>query len=417
MPDRERDGTLFRSRAATGFASISHQLFYEGLMTSEHEMNRRRFIMESTCLTCGCAAAFVAGTHQFDLLPQASAQSRRSRGKDNPLATEPAFCGLFCGACSGLQESVRSGTVKCYGCRSNQVVGHCKTCKVRECAKSKQVHTCGLCESYPCDKIKEYHNDETEESNKKMAVARKVSEDFQYFGNDPDWVEKQIERWSCKKCGTVFEYGNVKCPKCSAPIITAAMEAAVYARRKTPVFTDFDGRSWQTNLAYATETKTLGGRKALLLQGSERTIVFLSPSNFRNGTIECDIAVRNSGGLAFRAAEDGSAAELVQLRFLNTKADKNKKLILYSPHGDWRSSWRELRSKEPGKYDVETKMAKDKWFRLKLVVAGKKLDVYLDKDTEPVLTVAEMLGKRDAGCVGLYGENARFANFTMQPES
>ena len=377
--------------------------------TPHESVDRRRFLSNSM-IGCGCLT--VAALEQSIIPQEATAQERRGRGAANPLLTEPAFCGLFCGACGGLQDTVKTGKPDgCLGCKSNKLGGHCRVCKVRECALSRRVVNCGVCLEYPCNKIKEYHNDEKEMTY--MAIARKNSEDFMYFGDDPDWSEKQLKRWSCPKCNTPFHFKSGVCPKCQGAIATVEVEAEVYARRKTPSFIEFDGRSWQNNLAYKTETSTKAGRKIMHVVGNERTMVFLPDAGFRDGTIECDLAVKSSGGIAFRTAEDGSDAELVQFRLVNTKKDRNKKLLLYSCHKNWRTGWRELRAKDPGKYDADVKLAKDKWFRLKLVVEGRRLDVFLDKAEEPVLTIEKMLGKREEGGIGLYGEDAQFANIAI----
>lgn len=373
-------------------------------------IDRRSFFSEATA---GCCCMALVAAEQAVSPSPVSAQTRR-RGGVNPMLTPVAVCGLFCGACGGLQDTVKSDGTKqdgCLGCKSDMLGGHCKVCKVRACAKEKNIANCGLCADYPCDKVKEYHNDEKEGTY--MALARKNTEDFRYFGNDPEWSEKQLKRWSCPKCNTPFAFTSKECPKCDARVATVEVEAAVYAKRKTPSFVDFDGRRWQDNLAYKTETKTQAGKKTLQVLGSERTIVFLPDVEFTDGTIECDLAVRTSGGLAFHVNEDGTTAELVQLRFLNTAKDRNKKLLLYCRHEHWLTGWRELRREHPGLYEAETKLAKDKWFHLKLVIKGKHLEVFLDEGEEPVLTVEKRLGKSTKGFVGLFGEDARFANVTI----
>lgn len=380
-------------------------------------IDRRLFISKTVGTGC-CMAMTTLDPSMWSNAVQAQERRNRSsdKGKKNPLLTEIAYCGLFCGACGGLQDTVKAGGQKegaCLGCKSDVLGGHCAKCKVRACAKSRQIANCGLCAEYPCDKIKEYHNDEKEGTY--MAVARKNSEDFMYLGDlqvDDDWSEKQLQRWACPKCKSPFHFRSEKCPKCGGKISTVEDEATVYAKRKTPTFIEFEGKSWRNNLAYKTEVRKVGGKDALQLLGNERTIVFQPETKFRNGIIECDVAVKNYGGLAFHISEDGSEAEIVQLRFLNTKKDRNKKVLTYFLHKHWHTGWRELRKESPGKYDVETKLVKDKWVHLKLVVQDKKLDVFVDNASEPALSVTR-LGKLEEGGVGVFGEDARFADFTV----
>ncbi len=375
-----------------------------------HEsVDRRRFLTGAVGVGCCCMGLSSRN-------PMTFGQDKRSGKGPNPFLTPVAYCGLFCGGCGGLQDTVLQGKKEggCLGCKSNVLGGHCAKCKVRECARSRQLTNCGLCAEYPCEKIKEYHNDEKEGTY--MAVARKNSEDFMYFGGDihEEWAEKQLKRWTCPKCGSPFHFKSESCPKCGVKVPTVEMEAAIYGRRKTPSSVEFDGKSWQNNLAFKTETKTLAGKKTLQVFGNERTMVFLPDVKFRDGTLAVDISLKSGGaGLAFRTTEDGTQGEIVQFRLVNTKKDKNKRLMLYSLHKHWQTGWRELRSENPGKYDVETKLLKDKWFRLKLVVQGSKVDVFIDKDEKPLLSVEKMLGKLEEGGVGLYGEDAWFANFEM----
>ena len=376
-------------------------------------VDRRRFLTGCGCMT---VAGLAAGMIPLTLPEIAEAQSRGRGGNKNPMLTEIAYCGLFCGGCGGLQDTVKAGGQKeggCLGCKSNVLGGHCAKCKVRECAMSKSVANCGLCADYPCEKIKEYHNDEKEGTY--MAVARKNSEDFMVLGNletDDEWSEKQLQRWTCPKCKTPFHFRSGECPKCGGKIATVETEANIYGRRKTPGFIEFEGNSWQNNLAYKTTVQKFAGKNALNVLGHERTLVFRPEVKFRDGTIECDVCVKTCGGLAFRVSEDGAEAEIVQLHFVNTKKDKNKKLLMYCHQKHWHTGWRELRKEHPGKYDTETKLLKDKWFHLKLAVQGKTLDIFIDDASEPALSV-ETLGKRDEGAVGIFGAEARFANFKI----
>ena len=366
-------------------------------------VDRRRFL-------AGAAGCCCLG---FVPLEQSANAQGRAGVRANPLLTPIAFCGLFCGRCGSLQDTVAQGKPDgCLGCKSNMLGGHCAKCEVRKCAISRRLVNCGLCGEYPCDKIKEYHSDDNE--GKYMALSRKNTEDFMYFGDDPEWAEKQLKRWSCSKCGMPFRFESKMCANCGAPVASGEMEAALYARRKTPGFVEFDGKSWQNNLAYRTETKTVGGKKTLQVVGNERTMVLLPNAKFGDGTLECDIMLKNGGaGLAFRTTDDGTQGEIIQFRIVNTQKERNKRVIVYSHHRHWLTGWRELRRENPGKYDVETKLAKDKWFRLKLVVQGPKVDVFIDKGDTPVLSVDRMLGQRNEGGIALYGEDAWFANFAV----
>lgn len=383
-------------------------------MNSPNEQDRRRFLSEAVGAGCCCFALLSSET---------LAQEKRDRDKGkkssgaSPLLTPIAYCGLFCGGCGGLQDTVKAGktTDGCLGCKSNVLGGHCAKCKVRACAMERKVVNCGVCDDYPCEKIAEYHNDEKEGTY--MAIARKNSEDFRYFGGEihEEWAERQLKRWSCPKCGTPFHFRSDSCPKCSGKVPTVEMEAALYSRRKSSSVVEFDGKSWRDGLAYKTETKTVGRRKVLSVSGNERTIVFLPDAGFGDGELSCDILAKGCGGLAFRVAPDGTEAELVQVRTVNTKKEKNKRILVYSGHKNWKTGWRKLRADKPGVYDTEAKLPPTKWFRLKLVVSGEKLDVFIDKDETPILSIEKLLGGRSEGGIGFYGDDVQFADLEWKP--
>jgi ribosomal protein L40E len=151
------------------------------------------------CMLCGEAlagdAAKEAGKPEFKLV---------------------APCGIYCGACEALVDSMYAKDpkdVKCCGCLSSKVVNWTETqCKVRRCAMEKKIESCALCKSYPdCPKLKEVLNWSKTGDNLKM-IADKGLDEFK---------KEQKAKWSCKKCGAAFSNKDKKCRKCGEAVAVA----------------------------------------------------------------------------------------------------------------------------------------------------------------------------------------------------
>lgn len=140
-----------------------------------------------------------------------------------------AICGIYCGACSALMESmnVKKGPVKCLGCRSpKKAPGYAPTCEVRKCAKAKSLQSCGLCKLYPCEKIKKMFNE-----TPKYGLREKYLNTVRDKGL-PAWLAEMKTRWQCKKCQTPFGYGMKTCKKCGEKVYTDADEFEEFKKAK-----------------------------------------------------------------------------------------------------------------------------------------------------------------------------------------
>ncbi|MDD4873079.1 MAG: DUF3795 domain-containing protein [Kiritimatiellae bacterium] len=141
-----------------------------------------------------------------------------------------AICGIYCGACPALMDSVnakRSSEIKCLGCRSTKKMpGYAPKCEVRKCAKVKKVQSCGLCKSYPCDKIKPFFL-----SQPKYGLREKYLNMVRDKGLEW-WLEEMKTRWACKKCSTPFGYGMKTCKKCGEKVYSDAEEFEEFKKEK-----------------------------------------------------------------------------------------------------------------------------------------------------------------------------------------
>ncbi len=176
----------------------------------------------------------------------------------------------------------------------------------------------------------------------------------------------------------------------------------------------------KTTLRWDTGVK---GKDALFSTGA----VWLEGVNFTEGTIECDIlgksAPRGSNflGLAFHATDDATF-DCVYFRPFNFRAENPENAnhaVQYISHPQW--TWNKLRAEKTGQYEkpLAPPPDGDAWFHAKIVVAGKKVSVFVNGAAKPSLEV-EKLNDRTSGRIAIWGGDAgvggHFANFKITPK-
>jgi hypothetical protein len=167
------------------------------------------------------------------------------------------------------------------------------------------------------------------------------------------------------------------------------------------------------------------GRKALKVTAEgESGFAFLNGTEFRDGTIELDMAthtttppgVRMPGftGVAFRARTDGSKCELFYLRPGNAKAEDQamrNHSVQYTSEPNF--GWEKLRRNWPFIYESYAEIALDEWIHVKVDVKGRVAKLYLNGSANPALIVDGLKGEDLKGAIGLWGyadEESYFAN-------
>lgn len=123
-------------------------------------------------------------------------------------------CGMNCRLCMAYQRKEKP----CSGCMAAPCdkQSHCRNCRIKKCdaiLKEGSSGFCYSCERYPCRRIKDldmryrtrYHMSMTD--NLKY-IKEKGAERF---------LEREDERWRCKKCGGIISVHTAKCPGCNAP--------------------------------------------------------------------------------------------------------------------------------------------------------------------------------------------------------
>jgi len=179
------------------------------------------------------------------------------------------------------------------------------------------------------------------------------------------------------------------------------------------------------------------GRRALHLSspqdksGRGSMIALVTGTDFKNGTIEADVAgvpitsmdptARGFVGIVFRSQPHGAKAENIYIRPTNGRADdqlRRNHSVQYESIPDF--PWERLRKEQPGVYESYTDLDAGAWTKLKIEVHGDKAKLYVNGATQPCLIVNDLKLPTASGQVGLWAfvaTDAYFSNLaiTRQP--
>jgi hypothetical protein len=143
------------------------------------------------------------------------------------------------------------------------------------------------------------------------------------------------------------------------------------------------------------------------------SMAVLDDSDFQDGTIELQIAgsprpgefpdARGFVGIAFRVNADVSRYEVVYLRPTNGRADdqlrRNHSTQYASEPG---YPWMRLRKESPGLYESYVDLEPDVWTRFKLVVSGRRAELYIHDQGQPCLVVKDLKQGETRGRIALW---------------
>jgi len=179
------------------------------------------------------------------------------------------------------------------------------------------------------------------------------------------------------------------------------------------------------------ETVEYQGRKAIhaLMADSEVGVArVVSAGDFRDGTLEIEVAgkpapgvdpgARGFIGLAFRVQPDGKHFECFYLRPTNGRADdqlRRNHAAQYVSEPDF--PWFKLRKENPGEYESYVDILPGVWTKMKIVVAGKKAQLFVNGAAQPSLIVNELKGNGAAGGLALWvgnGTDGYFSNLVVK---
>lgn len=175
------------------------------------------------------------------------------------------------------------------------------------------------------------------------------------------------------------------------------------------------------------------GRKAIRMttvtQGDDAGFALLPGTDFQDGMIDVDIAVKVTTppgvrmpgftGIVFRSKADGAEYELFYLRPKNALAQNQSMrnhAVQYCAEPGY--GWYKLRREWPFVYESYAELEPEKWMHLKVEVAGRVARVYLNGATKPSLVVDGLKSGNLHGAVGLWGyanEESYFSNLRITP--
>lgn len=162
---------------------------------------------------------------------------------------------------------------------------------------------------------------------------------------------------------------------------------------------------------------------------ADRNFMAWLPVDFGDGTIEVDVAsdlatdapgyARGFIGLAYRIDGDGRFENLY-LRPTNAMSSdqvRRNHSVQYAAFPDFRFD--QLRSNSPEKYETYADISTGRWIHIKLVITGKKAELFLDHAPRPAFIVTDMkLASDRRGGVGIWIESGtvgHFRNLSIRP--
>jgi hypothetical protein len=157
-------------------------------------------------------------------------------------------------------------------------------------------------------------------------------------------------------------------------------------------------------------------------------IAVLTASDFKDGTIEVDVAgspgpgasdtARGFIGIAFRLQPNRSRYECFYLRPTNGRADdqlRRNHSVQYVSEPEF--PWQKLRQETPGVYESYVDLETGAWTHMKIVVQGVQARLFVNNAAQPCLIVKDMKHGDTHGPIALWigpGTDAYFSELTVK---
>lgn len=170
------------------------------------------------------------------------------------------------------------------------------------------------------------------------------------------------------------------------------------------------------------------GSKDPAIDPEKESIAIVNGTDFKNGTIEAEIAgvpgegapadARGFVGIAFRVAAHGEKYECFYLRPTNGRAEdqlRRNHSVQYISAPDY--PWKRLRTEHPGEYESYADLEAGAWTKIKIVVAGTRAKLYVNGAAEPCLVVNDLKLGDSRGQIALWTTaetDAYFSNLSIK---
>ena len=142
---------------------------------------------------------------------------------------------------------------------------------------------------------------------------------------------------------------------------------------------------------------------------SEEGFVALKDTHFDNGTIEFDIKPvgEDMPGIRFHQ-RDGDNADMLYIR-VSPDCPASQDCLQYVPIIKGRVLWDVY-----PQYQASAPFRENEWNHIRLVISGKRMNVYVNGRTEPSLRVVHLESDASTGTIAFEG-TAYYANLTLAP--
>jgi len=185
---------------------------------------------------------------------------------------------------------------------------------------------------------------------------------------------------------------------------TAAAAPAAPAA-SAPIKVPMTAEHWQTESG---AFEKIQGKDAIALHQGGYAIA--KDVNLKDGTIEFDVQPMVMGtGMIFRRADDKNF-EMFYFR-PNGKCAEAPDCLQYAPETHNILLWDVF-----PQYQVPAPIRDGEWNHVKLVISGKRMNMYINHSSTPTLKVGRLEGDASEGSVGLSGPGY-FANFVVIPNA
>lgn len=154
----------------------------------------------------------------------------------------------------------------------------------------------------------------------------------------------------------------------------------------------------------------------------EDVLALLDGPDFRNGTIELDVAgapradappdVRGFIGVSFRTGASGEWSEVFYLRPTNGRAGdqlRRNHSVQYQSNPEY--PWYRLRKEQPGVYESYADMEAGAWTSMRIEVEGTSAKLYVNGASQPCLVVNDLKQGDRAGRIALWSHVTTDAYF------
>jgi hypothetical protein len=218
----------------------------------------------------------------------------------------------------------------------------------------------------------------------------------------------------------------------SAVAVLALAAPGLYAQTPRPQVFPLRDANGLIAPKVKTEAVNYLGRRSIgiTMEGEDHDGLALLPgTDFQDGVIEADIALRNTTppevkrpgfvGIAFRVSPDASRYEVLYLRPGNSQAEdqaKRNHAVQYVSEPDF--GWYRLRREWPSVYESYAELALETWTKVRIEVVGRAAKLYVNGSAKPSLVVDGLKGEDLRGAVGLWGytdQESYFSNVRITP--